>query len=69
MKNTLKLLCGAVLVLGAGPAGAAQLLNASYDVARALYKDLNPAFVAEWKKQSGEAVDISQSHEIGRAHV
>jgi hypothetical protein len=33
-----------------------ELLNVSYDVARELYKDVNPAFIAEWKKTSGETV-------------
>jgi sulfate transport system substrate-binding protein len=62
MKNIFRLLGGAVLALGAGSAAAAPLLNASYDVARALYKDLNPAFAAEWKRQAGQDVDIDQSH-------
>lgn len=46
------------------PAFAApvELLNVSYDVARELYKDINPAFVAEWKKSTGEDVVIKQSH-------
>ena len=46
------------------PALAAEtvLLNASYDVARELFKDLNPVFVAEWKKNTGEAITINQSH-------
>lgn len=46
------------------PARAAEveLLNVSYDVARELYKDVNPAFVAAWKKSSGETVTIKQSH-------
>ncbi|MEP6738734.1 MAG: sulfate ABC transporter substrate-binding protein [Caldimonas sp.] len=49
------------------PAGAAfaagpQLLNVSYDVARELYKDINPAFQHSWKKQTGEDVTINQSH-------
>jgi sulfate transport system substrate-binding protein len=39
-----------------------ELLNVSYDVARELYKDVNPAFIAEWKKTSGETVVIKQSH-------
>ena len=29
------------------------LLNSSYDVSRELYKDINPAFSAFWKKQKG----------------
>jgi sulfate transport system substrate-binding protein len=46
------------LTLGAAalPAVAApvELLNVSYDVARELYKDINPAFVAEWKKTTND---------------
>ena len=38
------------------------LLNASYDVARELFKEINPAFVAEYKKTTGETVDVNQSH-------
>ncbi|USX16915.1 sulfate ABC transporter substrate-binding protein [Oxalobacteraceae bacterium OTU3CAMAD1] len=38
------------------------LLNASYDVARELFKDINPVFVAEWKKTTGETVNVNQSH-------
>jgi len=38
------------------------LLNASYDVARELFKDLNPVFVADYKKTTGETVSINQSH-------
>jgi sulfate transport system substrate-binding protein len=46
------------------PAAQAQttLLNVSYDVSRELYKDINPAFVAEWKAKTGETVTIRQSH-------
>jgi sulfate transport system substrate-binding protein len=38
------------------------LLNVSYDVARELFKDLNPVFIAEWKKNTGETININQSH-------
>ena len=38
------------------------ILNVSYDVARELYKDINPAFVADWKSKSGESVVVNQSH-------
>src|SRR5664279_718108 len=38
------------------------LLNVSYDVARELYKDINPAFQRSWKQQSGEDVTVNQSH-------
>jgi sulfate transport system substrate-binding protein len=39
-----------------------ELLNVSYDVARELYKEINPAFVADYKKRTGENVAIKQSH-------
>ncbi len=39
-----------------------ELLNVSYDVARELYKDINPAFVADWKAKTGETVVVKQSH-------
>jgi sulfate transport system substrate-binding protein len=51
----------AALPLSASAADV-ELLNVSYDVARELYKDINPAFVAEWKKTSGENITIKQSH-------
>lgn len=38
------------------------ILNAAYDVTRELYKEINPGFVAEWKKSSGETVTVNQSH-------
>jgi sulfate transport system substrate-binding protein len=38
------------------------LLNASYDVTRELFKDINPAFVDYWKKTTGETVSVNQSH-------
>ena len=43
-------------------AAQVELLNVSYDVARELYKDVNPAFIAEWKKSSGDDLVIKQSH-------
>ncbi|MES2324297.1 MAG: sulfate ABC transporter substrate-binding protein [Pseudomonadota bacterium] len=39
-----------------------ELLNVSYDVARELYKEINPAFIAHWKKTTGETIVIKQSH-------
>ncbi len=43
-------------------AAETELLNVSYDVARELYKDINPAFIADWRKRTGETVTIKQSH-------
>jgi sulfate transport system substrate-binding protein len=51
---------GALLVV---PAALAQeLLNASYDVSRELFDEINPAFVAEWQKKSAQTLKIRQSH-------
>lgn len=41
---------------------AQELLNASYDVSRELFDEINPAFIAQWQKQSGQALKIRQSH-------
>ena len=38
------------------------ILNVSYDVSRELYKDINPAFVADWKAKTGETILVNQSH-------
>ena len=54
----------ASLALSASGLAAAQtaLLNVSYDVAREFYKDYNAAFVAHYKKTTGQDVKIDQSH-------
>lgn len=53
-----------VLLLAASATATAgtQLLNVSYDPTRELYQQINPAFIAEWKAQTGETVTIQQSH-------
>jgi sulfate transport system substrate-binding protein len=52
-----------VLAVSSAPAAAdTVLLNVSYDPTRELYRDFNTAFVADWKKQTGETVKINQSH-------
>jgi sulfate transport system substrate-binding protein len=38
------------------------LLNASYDPTRELYEEVNLAFAAKWKAQTGQVVTIQQSH-------
>jgi sulfate/thiosulfate-binding protein len=40
----------------------AKILNVSYDPTRELYKDYNQAFVNHWAKETGEKVEIEQSH-------
>ncbi len=54
----------AALLMAVSPGAFAQtsILNASYDVSRELYKDINPAFTASWKKSSGNDVEVKQAH-------
>ena len=54
----------AVIALSASNFVAAQtaLLNVSYDVAREFYKDINTAFIANYKKTTGKDIKIDQSH-------
>jgi sulfate/thiosulfate-binding protein len=46
------------------PAARAQtvLLNVSYDPTRELYREINQAFVADWKSKTGETVTLRMSH-------
>ena len=63
MKTTLKLTLGAVALAAASLASAqTTLLNVSYDVAREFYKDINPAFIASYKKATGKDIKVDQSH-------
>ncbi len=51
------------LAFASGPVSAGQsLLNVSYDPTRELYKAVNKSFAAEWKKKTGEDVDLQASH-------
>jgi sulfate transport system substrate-binding protein len=48
----------------AGPASAkdVELLNVSYDPTRELYQDVNHAFAAQWKQQTGQTLTVRASH-------
>jgi len=55
----------ALLLLATGcqqPANSVELLNASYDPTRELYRDLNAAFAAHYEQETGQRVTIRQSH-------
>lgn len=39
-----------------------ELLNVSYDPTRELYADINQAFAADWKRQTGESLTLRASH-------
>ena len=44
------------------PAASVALLNVSYDPTRELYQEINAAFVAQWKAETGQVVEVKQSH-------
>jgi sulfate/thiosulfate-binding protein len=63
MKKLLLALTFGVLLAGPAAQGAERkLLNASFDISRELFNQLNPVFAAQWEKQSGEKLVINQSH-------
>lgn len=39
-----------------------KLLNVSYDISRELFAEINPAFAAKWKAETGRDVTVDQSH-------
>ena len=43
-------------------AGGVVLTNVSYDPTRELYQEINPAFAALWKEQTGQNVTFRMSH-------
>jgi sulfate/thiosulfate-binding protein len=43
-------------------AGAATILNVSYDPTREFYADFNTHFATYWKKKTGQDVTLNQSH-------
>ncbi len=50
------------LFAGASAQAGPAILNVSDDPTRELYKQINPAFVADWKAKTGEAVELQASH-------
>jgi sulfate transport system substrate-binding protein len=51
-----------LFVASTAQAANVTLLNVSYDPTRELYKDINGAFAADWKKKTGDDVTINMSH-------
>ena len=66
MKSNWKKVLGLALLALAPSFAFAQkavtLLNVSYDPTRELYQEINTAFAEQWKRDSGQAVTIRQSH-------
>lgn len=58
-------LAAALLLSGCGGKSERQsreLLNVSYDPTRELYRDVNANFVRKWKAETGQDLEIRQSH-------
>jgi len=62
MKTLFAALVTGIALLAAHPARAVELLNVSYDPTRELYQDVNKAFAAQWKQQTGQTLTIRTSH-------
>ena len=66
LKTIARLTLALTLIAPSGGTATAQrkvtLLNVSYDPTRELYKDINVAFAREWKRRTGQEVEIKQSH-------
>src|SRR4051794_1179058 len=66
LKTLARLTLALALVAPIGGTAAAQekvtLLNVSYDPTRELYKEINTVFAQEWKRRTGQEVEIKQSH-------
>ena len=60
--NKTRAFLASLALAATGAASAQTLLNASYDVAREFYKDVNAAFVPAYKKATGKDVKIEQAH-------
>ncbi|WP_311948525.1 thiosulfate ABC transporter substrate-binding protein CysP [Halomonas piscis] len=62
LKRSLLAVAVAASASGAANAADRELLNASYDIARELFAEINPKFESWWEKEHGESVEVSQSH-------
>ncbi len=60
--KALSAIAGLLFALATSSPGAAELLNASFDVARPFYKSYNAAFAAEWKRRTGSEPTLNVSH-------
>ena len=52
----------AMLSLASAARAQTVLLNVSYDPTRELYRDINQAFIADWKAKTGETITLRMSH-------
>jgi sulfate/thiosulfate transport system substrate-binding protein len=63
IRNTFRTALLAVALLGgAAHAKGVELLNVSYDPTREFYSEVDRAFAEQWKKQTGETIQVRASH-------
>ena len=60
--SRLRLVAALIAAAFSANAAAKDLLNVSYDPTRELYKAINADFAADWKKKTGEELNIQASH-------
>jgi len=51
-----------VIPFAAGAQKPPGLLNVSYDPTRELYQEINPLFIEQWKRDTGQPITVKQSH-------
>ena len=66
IQKCIGLLLAAVLAggtfTGCGDHNTVSIVNVSYDPTRELYTDYNTIFAEHWKEQTGQDVEVIQSH-------
>lgn len=66
IKKCIGLLLAAVLtggmLSGCGNSNTVSIVNVSYDPTRELYTEYNTIFAEHWKEQTGQDVEVIQSH-------
>ncbi|HET9640893.1 MAG TPA: sulfate ABC transporter substrate-binding protein [Allosphingosinicella sp.] len=64
VRTLIAALAAALLLSGCGERSEQrrELLNVSYDPTRELYRDVNASFARKWKAETGEDLEIRQSH-------
>jgi len=62
LKNLFSVVSVFSCAIAIASAASTALLNASFDVSRQLFDQINPAFIQRWKAQTGETLTINQSH-------
>jgi sulfate transport system substrate-binding protein len=60
--TTLAALTAATVPAAAQDRSVGEILNVSYDVARELFQQINPAFAEYWRGKTGQTIAIKQSH-------